>query len=151
MNLKIHFWLSGVALASVLLLAACGGSSTGGATAADLKVSSPGEQLAFAPSTLAATAGAQVTVTYTNGSTAQKHTWVLVRGGDDIATKVNDAAAANGGAVSPGSDVIAGTKLVAGGGSETLSFTAPAAGSYTYLCTVPGHYPAGMKGALIVK
>ena len=150
MNLKIHFWLSGVALVSVLLLAACG-STTSGATAAGLKVSSPGEQLAFAPSTLEATAGAQVTVTYTNGSTAQKHTWVLVKGGDDIATKVNDAAAANGGAVSPGSDVIAGTKLVDGGGSETLSFTAPAAGSYTYLCTVPGHYPAGMKGALIVK
>ena len=47
--------------------------------------------------------------------------------------------------------MIAGTKIVDGGGSETLSFTAPATGSYTYLCTVPGHYPAGMKGALIVK
>ena len=63
MNLKMHFWLSGVALVSVLLLAACGGSTTSGATAAGLKVSSLGEQLAFAPSTLEATAGAQVTVT----------------------------------------------------------------------------------------
>jgi plastocyanin len=28
---------------------------------------------------------------------------------------------------------------------------APAAGAYTYLCTVPGHYTAGMKGTLTVQ
>lgn len=153
MNRKIRFWLSGLALASTLLLAACGGNggtTSGGSGGAALNVTSPGEQLVFSPTTLEATANQQATVTYTNGSTAQNHTWVLVKGGDDVAMKVNDAAAGSGGEVAVGGDVLAATKIVTGGAKETVTFTAPA-GTYTFLCTVPGHYPAGMKGTLTVK
>ena len=33
-----------------------------------------------------------------------------------------------------------------------IEFTAPAKpGSYTFFCTFPGHFAAGMKGVLVVK
>ena len=157
MNLKLRFWLSGVALASALALAACGGSSGGGTASgggANLNVSTAGEALQFAPAALNATAGQQVQVTFKNGSTAQKHNWVLVKGGDDVAQKVDDAGAAAGeaaGYIPSDPNVISSVKLLDGSASGTASFAAPAAGTYTFLCTFPGHYVAGMKGTLTVK
>jgi uncharacterized cupredoxin-like copper-binding protein len=35
--------------------------------------------------------------------------------------------------------------------SGTLRITFKKAGKYAYLCTLPGHAPAGMKGVLVVK
>jgi plastocyanin len=147
MNLKVRFWLLSLALVGAVILSACGGSS-GGASggAAALNIGSNGENLAFTSATLTAKAGAPVTVTFKNNSAAQTHTWVLVKGGDDVAANVDTAAVAGAGAVSAGGDVVATTKVVNGGGTETVNFTAPAAGTYTFLCTVPGHYQAGMKG-----
>ncbi len=49
-------------------------------------------------------------------------------------------------------EILAKTKLVGAGESTTVEFTAPKEkGEYTYLCTFPGHFQAGMKGKLIVK
>jgi plastocyanin len=150
MNLKVRSWLTGVALASALALAACGGSQANPSGPASLNVTTPGEALQFQPGALNATANQQTTVNFKNGSAAQKHSWVLVKGGDDVAAKVDEAAQANGGNVSVGGDVVAATKVIDGGASESASFTAPA-GTYTFLCTAPGHYAAGMKGTLTVK
>lgn len=47
-------------------------------------------------------------------------------------------------------DVIAHTKLLGPDESETIIFTAPAAGVYDYVCTFPGHF-ALMKGKMTVK
>lgn len=48
-------------------------------------------------------------------------------------------------------EVIAHTKLLGPGQSETIHFTAPEKpGEYTYLCTFPGHFQAGMKGIMVV-
>ena len=156
MNLKLRFWISGVALASALALAACGGDSTtpGGGGGANLNVSTAGEALQFAPAALNATAGQQVKVTFKNGSAAQKHNWVLVKGGDDVAQKVDDEGATAGeaaGYIPTDPNIVSSVKLLDGGGNGTASFTAPAAGTYTFLCTFPGHYVAGMKGTLTVK
>ena len=38
------------------------------------------------------------------------------------------------------------TKMLSPGQSQTLKLTFTKAKSYTYLCTVPGHAAAGMKG-----
>ena len=158
MNLKVRSWLSVVALASALALTACGGdtggSGGGGGAGANLNVSTAGEALQFAPAALSATAGQPVKVTFKNGSAAQKHNWVLVKGTDADAQKVDDAGAAAGeaaGYVPSDPNIVASVKLVNGGESGTASFTAPAAGNYIYLCTFPGHYVAGMKGTLTVK
>jgi len=48
--------------------------------------------------------------------------------------------------------IIASTALAGGGETVEVTFAAPAKpGTYTYLCTFPGHFTAGMKGDLIVK
>src|SRR3954469_13755789 len=43
------------------------------------------------------------------------------------------------------------TKLLSPGASTTLKVSFSKAGRDTYLCTVPGHAQAGMKGKLTVK
>jgi uncharacterized cupredoxin-like copper-binding protein len=42
------------------------------------------------------------------------------------------------------------TKLLSHGQSTTLTYTFKTKGTYEYLCTVPGHAAAGMKGDLKV-
>ncbi|MEO1483693.1 MAG: plastocyanin/azurin family copper-binding protein [Myxococcota bacterium] len=46
--------------------------------------------------------------------------------------------------------VVANTKMIGGGESDTIRFRAPAAGEYPYLCSFPGHY-ALMNGKLIIE
>lgn len=48
--------------------------------------------------------------------------------------------------------VIAATRVLGPGQKETLVFTAPSeAGAYPFVCSFPGHTPAGMKGIMTVK
>jgi hypothetical protein len=48
--------------------------------------------------------------------------------------------------------ILASTGLVGPGETVDVTFKAPAApGQYTYLCSFPGHFIAGMKGVLTVK
>lgn len=49
-----------------------------------------------------------------------------------------------------GDDVIAHTKMIGGGQSTTVTFTAPAAGTYDFICSFPGHSGL-MKGKFIVE
>lgn len=47
--------------------------------------------------------------------------------------------------------VIAATEMIGDGETSTIEFTVPTnPGDYTYVCTFPGHYFAGMKGVLRV-
>jgi azurin len=49
-------------------------------------------------------------------------------------------------------DVLAHTRLLGPGESDTVTFQAPlAAGDYLYLCSFPGHYSQGTKGFMTVK
>ena len=43
------------------------------------------------------------------------------------------------------------TVILGAGKTATLRVTFTKAGKYAYLCTVPGHAAAGMKGVLVVK
>lgn len=48
--------------------------------------------------------------------------------------------------------VIASTKLLGPGESDTITFKAPTTpGDYLFICSFPGHYAIGMKGVLSVK
>ena len=48
--------------------------------------------------------------------------------------------------------IIAHTDLAGPGETVEVTFAAPTKpGTYTYLCSFPGHYQVGMKGELIVK
>ena len=46
--------------------------------------------------------------------------------------------------------IIAATKMLGGGETDTITFTAPAAGEYPYFCSFPGHF-AMMQGVMTVK
>ncbi|MFO7168809.1 MAG: plastocyanin/azurin family copper-binding protein [Chloroflexota bacterium] len=156
MKSTVRLWLAGVAVAAALVLAACGGGGGGGGGASGnaLNVGSDGENLAFAPATLTVQSGQEISVTFKNNSAAQQHNWVLVNGGDDVAARV-DEAAVNAGPPdylpSGDSNIIAATKMLQPGESETVTFTAPAPGTYLFICTYPAHYAAGMKGTLTVQ
>ena len=48
--------------------------------------------------------------------------------------------------------ILAATKLAGPGETVEITFKVPAkAGSYTFMCSFPGHFAAGMKGLLVVK
>jgi len=50
------------------------------------------------------------------------------------------------------SDIIAHTRLLAGGEEDTITFVAPSSpGKRTFLCSFPAHFQAGMKGNMIVQ
>lgn len=154
-----------VVLGLSLLLAACGGGgNAGGGGAAQggggaagpqtIEIASDGENLAFDKTTLTATAGQEVTLNFQNTSAAQQHNWVLVNGGEDIAGPIATEGLTAGldAQYLPAdtSNIIANTEVLEGGESGSVSFTAPAAGTYLYICTVPGHYPL-MQGTLTVN
>ena len=47
-------------------------------------------------------------------------------------------------------EIIAHTKMLGGGESDEITFTAPAAGEYPFICSFPGHF-AIMQGVMTVK
>ena len=76
---------------------------------------------------LTAVAGETVQITLINGEGMQHNIDVDLPGGAVRSQRVNGA-----------------------GASTTISFVAPASGSYAYFCSVPGHREAGMEGRLVV-
>ncbi|MCO6495538.1 MAG: azurin [Bacteroidetes bacterium] len=85
--------------------------------------------------------------------TVMGHNFVLLAQGLDMVTFSKDAIAAKATDYIPEKDlsnIIAHTKLIGGGESDVIEFTAPAKGSYDFLCSFPGH-AALMKGKFIVE
>ncbi|MBK5191796.1 MAG: azurin [Flavobacteriaceae bacterium] len=80
------------------------------------------------------------------------HNWVLLTQGTEIGAFGQAAVAAKATDYVPAgtTQVIAHTKLLSGGESDTIEFVAPAAGTYDFICSFPGHY-AIMKGKFIVE
>ncbi|ERJ20153.1 Electron transfer protein azurin I [Salinisphaera shabanensis E1L3A] len=115
--------------------------------------------LRFSQESITVKPGEEVTIKLVNNSklpaSAMAHNWLLLKSDAD-AGKVDEAAMgakANDYVPEDMSDqIIAHTGLVGGGESDTVTFTAPEEpGDYTYICTFPGHFQAGMKGTLTVK
>jgi len=127
-----------VCLAITLLLAACGGGAAGGPEPISLTVAGF-DDFRFEPADVTATEGAEVTINFENEGVLE-HSWVLVGSSvDPLTATLEDALA---GATSG---------IVPAGESETFTFTAPPAGNYTVVCTVPGHAAGGMVGTLMVN
>tara|TARA_B100000768_G_C11261901_1_gene369175 strand:+ start:364 stop:837 length:474 start_codon:yes stop_codon:yes gene_type:complete len=79
------------------------------------------------------------------------HNFVLLKKDVEITAFAERAMKASENQYIPeGNDVIAYTKLIGGGESDTITFDAPQKGSYTYICSFPGHYGI-MRGILIIK
>ncbi|RMG97333.1 MAG: hypothetical protein D6706_08790 [Chloroflexi bacterium] len=127
-------------LVTAVALVACGGGASEPSGPEPVSFTVKGfDEFKFDPADLTVQSGAEVTLTFENEG-ALEHSWVLVSGDADPIT-VTDA------------DAIAGISSgkVAGGESTTFTFTAPEAGTYTIVCTVPGHAAGGMVGKLTVN
>lgn len=84
---------------------------------------------------------------------AMGHNVVILAQGTDFNAFANAAIdAKDNGYIPKGMEnaVIAKTEMIGGGQTTEITFTAPAKGSYDFLCSFPGHY-IYMKGKLIVE
>ena len=84
---------------------------------------------------------------------AMGHNVVILAQGTDFNAFANAAIdAKDNGYIPKGMEnaVIAKTDMIGGGQTTEITFTAPAKGSYDFLCSFPGHY-IYMKGKLIVE
>ncbi len=84
---------------------------------------------------------------------AMGHNFVLLAQGTDVAAFGAKAAQARDTEYIPKSEaskIIAHTNMIGGGETTTVEFKAPKKGTYTYICSFPGHY-ALMQGKLIVE
>lgn len=101
-------------------------------------------------------AGTMVTLTLKHIGKLDKqvmgHNWVLLKQGADLISFASQASSAQESDYIPEDteDVIAHTKMLGGGQTDTITFEAPAPGTYQFLCSFPGHF-AQMQGTFIVE
>jgi azurin len=120
----------------------------------------PAGKYVYEPSTITAKPGEQLHVRLKSTGTpmpkmAMAHNFVVVKPKTDLTKFTADAIAAGFPAnfVPAGrkTDIIVSSPLAGVGDTVDVSFKAPAAGTYPFLCTFPGHMAGGMKGSLVVK
>src|SRR5690554_1886160 len=115
------------------------------------------DQMKFNKSEIRVKAGQKVKLTLKHVGTmdikVMGHNWVLLTKDADMAA-VGQAAALTEDIQHIPADkidqIIVHTKMLGGGESDTIEFEAPAPGTYTFMCTFPGHY-ALMNGKFIVE
>ncbi len=100
-----------------------------------------GEALEFNVNSMSASAGTEVVVNFNNSSTVNSHNWVLVPAGTKDAVATDGIAAGPDNNWIPVNDsrVLGSTVLIGPGESAQATFTAPAPGTYQFVCTFPGH------------
>ncbi|HEY2407862.1 MAG TPA: plastocyanin/azurin family copper-binding protein [Polyangiaceae bacterium] len=135
----------------VLIAPPAPASAAPSGTKVELTIGTVASTMAFDKTTLTVPAGAQIHLVIKNAMPGMlAHNWVLVKAGTEAA--VAAAGLAKGPTanyIDPGPDVLAYTPLAAPGKDAEVMFAAPAAGSYPYICSFPGHYMV-MKGTLTV-
>ena len=116
------------------------------------------DDMKFSVTTITAKPGEQLRVRLVSKGgmpkIAMAHNFVLLTKDASVPKFVNAAALARATDFVPAdmkNQVIAATTLAGAGETVEVTFKVPAAGSYTFLCTFPGHFQAGMTGKLIVK
>jgi uncharacterized cupredoxin-like copper-binding protein len=136
-----------------------GEAAGGGEASTDLTIANQGEQLLFDKDTLGPVpAGEEVSLTLANDSVVNPHNWLLLNTSDEAEAEAFALEAetypAEENHMPPDAElVMANTELLEAGanGEDTINFTVSDAGEYIYVCTVPGHYAAGMHGVLTVE
>ena len=117
------------------------------------------DDMKFSVTTVNARAGEQIQIRLAVKGTIPKiamaHNVVVLKIGTDITKLVTDGAAHRATDFIPpamAGSVIAKTPMAGPGETVQVIFTAPAKpGRYPFICTFAGHYPAGMKGILVVR
>jgi len=130
------------------------------ALAEDAKLELTGnDQMQYSVKALEVTEGQKVTLSFKHIGqlpvVAMGHNVVILKPGTELpAFAAKCAPAKDHGYIPQDEDskalIIAHTKMLGGGESDEITFTAPAPGAYPFLCTFPGHF-AIMQGVLTVK
>ncbi len=165
--LSIRNWtrIAAFALVSMGVIAACGRSEQtdtpqqqAAATPANQINITGNDQMLFSVTSFDAPVGEDITLVLQNVGSLPKqamgHNVVILQ----LGTSVPDFATAAAAAVETDyipqgmeGAIIAHTRLLGPGESDTITFTAPSTpGAYTYICSFPGHY-ALMKGIMNVR
>lgn len=148
--------VAGTMSIGTLIVAACGsGNVAPTAVASGPSVTfdlSADDNVDFSQLKLDAPAGSKITLSLTNKSTDKQFNWVLAKPGKMLSVATNGSGESEAtGYLQPGDpDVIANTKLIKPGMSDTITFTAPPPGEYQFFCTFPGYF-IRMHGTLTIK
>lgn len=118
------------------------------------------DQMQFGSKALEATVGDTIVLTLKHigalPKVAMGHNFVLLKSGTKVPEFAMEAMKAVATEYIPADEaskkaIVAHTKLVGGGESDTVTFAAPTEpGAYPYVCTFPGHFGI-MQGVLTVK
>lgn len=167
--MKNIFKISLLAIATVFTLQSCGGKTEKTKTITteetypaeeetisnDLSIDS-NDAMQYSTNELHAKAG-EITLTLHHTGKMEKivmgHNLVILKQGTDIPAFGSKAAEAKDNDYIPTSEegsIVAHTKLLGGGESDTVKFTISEPGTYDFICSFPGHL-ALMKGKLIVE
>jgi len=167
--MKRIFKISFLALAAVFALQSCGGKAektedetateelypAEDATSNDITIESS-DAMQFSTNELRATAG-EITLTLKHTGKMEKavmgHNLIVLALGTDVnayGAKAADAKDTDYIPTSESGSVVAHTKLLGGGESDTVTFTISEPGTYDYICSFPGHL-ALMQGKLVVE
>lgn len=161
-----------IAITSMVLFSACGGEGAATDSSASEESAAPaaapvskvaeielagGDDMKFDQTELRVKAGQKVELTLIHVGKLPKeamgHNFVLLQQGVDLNAFAASAMTAIETDYVPegdGDKVIAYTKLLGGGESTSITFDAPAPGTYDFLCSFPGHN-ALMRGKFIVE
>lgn len=115
------------------------------------------DQMTFNTKEIRVKAGTKVRLTLKHlgnlPKSAMGHNFVLLKKGTDVkkfAEKAMEAGAELNYIPRMTKDVIANTNVIGGGESTEITFNAPEAGVYDFICSFPAHY-ATMSGKFIVE
>jgi len=130
------------------------------ATAEDVKIEITGnDQMQYSTKAFEVTEGQKVVLSFKHigqlPAIAMGHNVVILQPGTEIPAFSAKCAPAKDTAYIPQDEeskkqMVAYTKMLGGGESDEITFTAPAAGEYPFICTFPGHF-AIMQGVMTVK
>jgi azurin len=107
-----------------------------------INISADGNRILFDTDTITTTPGKEVTLTLSSKAITNSHNWVLIQADankNDVAAAGLKAGEENHFVVPGDPNVIASTAAILGGESTQVTFITPAADTYTFVCTVPGH------------
>ena len=90
--------------------------------------------------------GARVTVEFINADQDEAHGWLVTNQQPPFTFGQSRAPAINGAYAG-----VIGDPTAAGDGASSITFRASTAGTYRYICPMPGHAQMGMHGTLIVR
>ena len=167
--MKRIFKISFLAFATIFALQSCGGKTekveetTTTEQVVEVEDNASNEitiesndQMQYSTNELHVKAG-EVTLTLKHTGNMEKavmgHNLVILKSGTDVNAFGAKAAEAKASDYIPASEeasIVAHTKLIGGGESDTITFTISEPGTYDYICSFPGHL-ALMKGKLIVE